>query len=94
MKKIFLLTESQKAALSKKNISKEYIQKLIEKNKIELKNFSIDDVIEGMLVEFEHGTVNPKTNVTNDSLEKTMKIAIAHLNEKANYYKLLKKHVE
>ena len=34
----------------------------------------------------EHGKVNPLTNVTNDDLIKTAKIALAHLNEFPNYY--------
>ena len=34
----------------------------------------------------EHGTINPETNVTNDNLILTTKIALAHLNEFPNYY--------
>ena len=34
----------------------------------------------------EHGLVNPLTNVTNDNLLLTAKIALAHLNEFPNYY--------
>jgi hypothetical protein len=45
-------------------------------------------------VELEHGSVNPITNVTNDDIIKTLKIVLAHLNEKENYYDLLEKHVE
>ena len=40
----------------------------------------------GYEIELEHGTINPKTNVTNDDLVLTMKIALAHLNEFPNYY--------
>ena len=40
----------------------------------------------GLNIELEHGTINQKTNVTNDDLEKTAKIALAHLNEFPNYY--------
>ena len=32
------------------------------------------------------GTINPATNVTNDNLELTTKIALAHLNEFSDYY--------
>ncbi len=39
----------------------------------------------------EHGTINKKTNVTNDDLIKTGKIALAHLNELPNYYTKLNK---
>lgn len=44
----------------------------------------------GLNIELEHGTQNPKTNVTNDNKIKTAKIAIAHLEEIPDYYKRLK----
>lgn len=53
---------------------------------INFNNFSIDDFLTGLNIELEHGTINQKTNVTNDDLEKTAKIALAHLNEFPNYY--------
>ena len=40
----------------------------------------------GMDVELEHGVRSPKTNVTNDDPLMTGKIALAHLNEFADYY--------
>lgn len=40
----------------------------------------------GLCVELEHGTVNQKTNVTNDDLLLTGKIALAHLTEFPDYY--------
>lgn len=48
--------------------------------------FSFDDFKRGIIVELEHGFLNIKTNVTNNNLEKTAKIALAHLNEFPNYY--------
>lgn len=48
--------------------------------------FTPEDFLEGINVELEHGMVNPKTNVTNDNLIVTAKIALAHLNEFPNYY--------
>ena len=48
--------------------------------------FSPDEFLEGINIELEHGTLNPKTNVTNDNLITTAKIALAHLNEFPNYY--------
>ena len=44
-----------------------------------------------MDVELEHGTVDPNTNVTNDDPLTTGKIALAHLNEFADYYDRLDK---
>lgn len=48
--------------------------------------FSIEDFLRGINVELEHGLVNPSTNVTNNDLITTSKIALAHLNELPNYY--------
>ena len=48
--------------------------------------FTPEEFLEGINIESEHGTVNIKTNVTNDNLITTAKIALAHLNEFPNYY--------
>lgn len=45
----------------------------------------------GMDVELEHGTVDPKTNVTDNDPMLTGKIALAHLNEFPDYYTRLEK---
>ena len=54
--------------------------------KIKFNNFSPQDLLRGMNIEREHGTTNPKTNVTNDDIITTAKIALAHLDEYPNYY--------
>ncbi len=48
--------------------------------------FSIQDLIVGLNIELEHGYVNPITNITNNDLMMTAKIALAHLMEYPNYY--------
>ena len=53
---------------------------------IRLDKFSIKDLLVGMNIELEHGLVNGVTNVTNDDLISTGKIALAHLMEYPNYY--------
>ena len=53
---------------------------------ITLDKFSIKDLLIGLNIELEHGVVNPLTNVTNDDLIITGKIALAHLMEYPNYY--------
>lgn len=53
---------------------------------INFDKFTVEDLITGVNIELEHGKVNPKTNVTNNDLLFTMKIALAHLNEFPNYY--------
>jgi hypothetical protein len=40
----------------------------------------------GLAVELEHGAHDPQTNVTNDDLIATGKIALAHLKELPDYY--------
>ncbi len=48
--------------------------------------FTPEEFLEGINIELEHGRINPKTNVTDDNLFMTAKIALAHLNEFPNYY--------
>ncbi len=57
-------------------------------NKLNIKfdKFSVKDLLTGINIELEHGTINTKTNITNDNLEMTAKIALAHLYEYPNYY--------
>jgi hypothetical protein len=45
----------------------------------------------GMDVEFEHGSHDPQTNVTNDDPIMTGKIALAHMKEFPDYYTRLEK---
>ncbi|MDD4796134.1 MAG: hypothetical protein PHG03_06280 [Bacilli bacterium] len=47
---------------------------------INFDKFTVEALITGVNIELEHGKVNPKTNVTNNDLLFTMKIALAHLN--------------
>jgi hypothetical protein len=54
--------------------------------KIDFEQFRI-----GLEVELEHGSVDPRTNVTNNDPILTGKIAWAHLNELPDYYTRLKK---
>lgn len=58
----------------------------IDWTKVDLEQFA-----QGLHVELEHGLVDGQTNVTNDDLAMTGKIAWAHLNEFADYYTRLKK---
>ncbi len=48
--------------------------------------FDLDQFHQGMRVELQHGTGDPDTNITNDDLVTTGKIALAHLNEIPDYY--------
>jgi Protein of unknown function (DUF5661) len=48
--------------------------------------FDVEQFRMGMDVELEHGTQDLATNVTDDDVEVTAKIARAHLNEFPDYY--------
>ena len=62
------------------------ILNVAKKLNIDFSKFSLEDFITGINIELEHGLVNPLTNVTNNNLLLTAKIALAHLNEFPNYY--------
>lgn len=53
--------------------------------------FDVEQFRMGMDVELEHGLHDPATNVTGDDPLVTGKIALAHLNEFADYYTRLAK---
>ena len=61
---------------------------------IDWKKLEIEQFRMGLEVELEHGTIDPKTNVTNDGPLLTGKIASAHLNEFPDYYTRLAKMEE
>ena len=51
--------------------------------------FDVEQFRMGMDVELEHGTNDPETDVTDDDVSVTAKIARAHLNEFPDYYSRL-----
>ena len=53
---------------------------------VDFSKFPFEDFKRGINIELEHGLENINTNVTNNDLIKTAKIALAHLNEYPNYY--------
>lgn len=56
--------------------------------KIKFDKFTPEEFLSGINIELEHGRVAAETNVTDDNLIMTAKIALAHLNEFPNYYNL------
>lgn len=48
--------------------------------------FTPEEFLDGMNVELEHGLISLSTNVINNDIIMTAKIALAHLNEFPNYY--------
>ena len=67
-------------------ITNEQVLQVAKLLNITFDKFSFDDFKTGLNIELEHGNINPNTNVTNDNLFLTGKIALAHLNEFPNYY--------
>ena len=55
---------------------------------INFDKFTKEDFLTGLNIELEHGKINQNTNVTNNDLEMTAKIALAHLNEFSDYYNI------
>ena len=53
---------------------------------IKFDKFPPEDLLRGLNIELEHGLINERTNVTNDDLLLTAKIALTHLKEFPNYY--------
>ena len=53
---------------------------------IKFDKFTLEEFTDGINIELEHGLRDKNTNVTNNDLVKTAKIALAHLNEFPNYY--------
>lgn len=59
---------------------------IADKLNIDFSKFSLSDFITGINIELEHGIIDANTNVTDNDLLKTAKIALAHLNEFPDYY--------
>ena len=53
---------------------------------INFDKFTLEEFTDGINIELEHGLIDKNTNVTDNDLIKTAKIALAHLNEYPNYY--------
>jgi hypothetical protein len=76
---------------TKKRVTEAEAKKIGEQLGIAWDKFDVDQFRRGMEVELEHGARDPATNVTNDDLLITGKIALAHLNEFPDYYDRLEK---
>ncbi len=53
---------------------------------LDWESVDVEQFRRGLEVELEHGARDPETNVTNDDLTLTGKIALAHLKEFPDYY--------
>ena len=71
--------------------SKEEARKIGDDLGIDWSRIDFEQFRMGLEVELEHGSADPRTNVTNNDPIMTGKIAWAHLNELPDYYTRLKK---
>lgn len=76
---------------NKKSFSAEEAKTIGEQLGIDWSKFDVEQFRMGLDVELEHGTRDSRTNVTDDDPLMTGKIALAHLNEFADYYTRLDK---
>ena len=67
-------------------VTLEKIKKTAKKLNVNLNVVSPQVLKTAVEIEMEHGLVVPRTNVTDGNLTKTMKIALAHLDEFPDYY--------
>lgn len=77
--------------MKSKYFTTEQAEQVGERLGIKWDKFDIDQFLMGINVELEHGMRDTFTNVTNDDIILTGKIALAHLNEFPDYYTRLKK---
>ena len=76
---------------AKKIFSMEQAREIGDKLGIDWSHFDVDQFRMGLNVELEHGLADQSTDVTGDDPIITDKIALAHLNEFADYYTRLEK---
>jgi len=77
--------------MSKKFFTIEEAKKIGDEIGIDWNKVQIEEFAQGLHVELEHGLHDSETNVTNNDLITTGKIAWAHLKEFDDYYTRLKK---
>ena len=77
--------------MRKKRFTKKECIDLADALNVNLDVVGLDQWINGMNVELEHGKVNPYTNITDDDPLMTAQIALAHLMEYPDYYDRLEK---
>lgn len=77
--------------LDKKHFTTEQAREIGDKLGIDWNRSSVEQFHMGLNVELEHGLHDPATDVTGNDPILTGKIALAHLNEFADYYTRLKK---
>lgn len=76
---------------TKQKFKTEQALEIGDKLNIDWTRFDVEQFRMGLDVELEHGLIDPSTDVTGNDPILTGKIALAHLNEFADYYTRLEK---
>ncbi|ABN58415.1 MULTISPECIES: DUF5661 family protein [Methanoculleus] len=80
--------------MARRDVTSEEARAMGKQLGITWEEFDVEQFRRGMVVELEHGLRDPGTNVTDDDLFLTAKIALAHLNEFPDYYDRLEEMEE
>jgi len=67
------------------------INRIAEKLSIDISKYDMNEMVQGMFVELEHGSKDEETNLTDDDAVETFKIMLAHIKEIPDYYTRLDK---
>ena len=77
--------------VAKQHYTTEQAREIGDKLGVDWIRFNVEQFRMGLDIELEHGMIDPSTNVTGNGPILTGKIALAHLNEFADYYTRLDK---
>ncbi|MGB6002624.1 MAG: DUF5661 family protein, partial [Thermoanaerobaculia bacterium] len=77
--------------MGERKFSKEEAKEIGDRIGVHWSRVPLDEFRMGLSVELEHGAHDPETDVTEDDLAVTGKIALAHLKEFPDYYTRLAK---
>ena len=76
---------------TKEQFTQMLIERIAKKIGVDISEYNMEEMVMGMAVELEHGTVNDDTNITSDDAVMTFQIVLAHVREIADYYTRLAK---
>jgi hypothetical protein len=76
----------ERVMAAKTSLTMEDARRIGELLGVDWTRFDVEQFRMGLEVELEHGLRDPSTNVTDNDLVMTGKIALAHLNEFGDYY--------
>jgi len=76
---------------TKEKYAEMIVNRMAEKLGIDISKYDMNEMVQGMFVELEHGSGDQETNVTDDDAVQTFKIMLAHIKEVPDYYTRLDK---